>query len=241
MEERPTRLTSSGPVGGPCRESLTGQAPPSDSEGSAPTADSKQETSVSDLTEEAKALLDDIDILIERLGDLSGSLSRLEEYLPGEASSQAARLRDRVETITDGLKELRGEIRSEGTVQTVHELLAEDYRDIAQSIAASAESLRSIGPSGGSSPGEALPSELATSKSSPTEPAPTNSVDTNPMEERSDQAGGTATALMFFGGAALTAWFLFKESGGSDEEDGEADGQGPGDVVPAEGALIGQY
>jgi hypothetical protein len=192
---------------------------------------------VSDLTEEAKALLDDIDILIERLGDLSASLSSLEEYLPGEASSQAARLRGRVETITDGLKELRGEIRSEGTVQTVHELLVEDYRDIAQSIAASAESLRSIGPSGGSSPGEAPPSELATSKSPSSEPAPTNS-----MDDDSDQAGGTATALMFFGGAALTAWFLFKESGGSDGEDGEADdGQGPGDVVPAEGALIGQY
>jgi len=184
--------------------------------------------------------LDDIDILIERLGDLSGSLSRLEEYLPGEASSQAARLRDRVETITDGLKELRGEIRSEGTVQTVHELLAEDYRDIAQSIAAQAESLRSVGISDKSSDGPSPDGPSSSELASPNEME-------SPSGAQSNATGGTATALMFFGGAALTAWFLMKESGqtdknqtGSNREDDD-EPQSPGDVVPAQGALIGQY
>jgi len=178
--------------------------------------------------------------LIERLGDLSGSLSGLEDYLPGAASSQATRLRERVENVTGDLRQLREEIRSGGAAQNLHELLVEDYRDIAQSIAAQAESLRSVGISDKSSDGPSPDGPSSSELASPNEME-------SPSGAQSNATGGTATALMFFGGAALTAWFLMKESGqtdknqtGSNREDDD-EPQSPGDVVPAQGALIGQY
>lgn len=214
--ETPTRLTSSGPVGGPTRESLTGREPSGIEEGSG-LSQSDSGPTRADLSDETKALLDRVDILIERFRDLSASLAKLADFLPEEVSGQATRMRERVDSMIEDLKQLRQEVRQEGALQVFRDVVS-DYSDIAQSIATRAQSLRTTGGNGETAP-------------------------TVPTEASSDATGGTATALMFFGGAALTAWFLFRESGQGDDENGEAGNQtqSPGDVAPAGGALIGQF
>jgi len=216
--DRPTRLTSKGPVGGPSPESLTGlDAPSSSGDASGMGQSSTSDATTENLNQEAKKLLDRADILVERFRDLSEALANLRDFLPEEVSGRASDMKERVDAMIADLKDIRSEIRERGALETFRGVL-EDYSEIAQAISAKAESLRS---SGGAS-----------------ESAPDI-----PTEASSDASGGTATALMFFGGAALTAWFLFRESGGKGQKGEEAgnDQQSPGDVVPAEGALIGQF
>lgn len=215
---RPTRLTSDGPVGGPSRDSLTGlDAQPAGNSDSGMGQSSTSEATSESLNQEAKQLLDRADILVDRFKDLSEALANLRDFLPEDVSGRASEMKERVDAMIADLKDIRQEIRQEGALDTFRGVL-EDYADIAQGISAKAEALRS---SGGSS-----------------ESAPNI-----PTEASSDTSGGTATALMFFGGAALTAWFLFRESGGKGQNSDEAgnEQQSPGDVAPAGGALIGQF
>lgn len=216
---RPTRLTSEGPVGGPASRSLTGLDGTSTSggEGSRGSSDAPEVTSES-LSQEAKQLLDRADVLTERFRDLSEALADLRDFLPEDASGRASEIKERVDAMIADLKDIREEIRQKGALDTFRGLL-EDYAEIAQGLSARAESLRSSGGSSDSAP--KIPQEAGPSPS-----------------------GGTATALMFFGGAALTAWFLFRESGGKGQDSSEEAGneqESPGDVAPAGGALIGQF
>lgn len=209
-----TRLTSRGPVGGPDRESLTGMEASSTSESD---GGDTSEVTTQNLNQEAKELLDRADILIGRFEDLSEALVKLKRFLPEEVSGRAAQMKDRVDSMISDLKDIRQEIRKEGALDVFRGVI-EDYSDIAQGISAKAQALRTSG-------------------------GDTESAPNIPTEASSDATGGTATALMFFGGAALTAWFLFRESGGSGQTDDEAGNQQqtPGDVAPAGGALIGQF
>jgi len=216
--DRPTRLTTEGTVGGPAPESLTGlDAPSSSGDSGGMGQSSTSEATTESLNREAKQLLDRADILVDRFKDLSEALANLRDFLPENVSGRASEMKERVDAMISDLKSIRNEIRQEGALDTFRGVL-EDYADIAQGISAKAEALRS---SGGSS--EAAPDI--------------------PTETSADASGGTATALMFFGGAALTAWFLFRESGGKGQKSEEAGNQqqSPGDVAPADGALIGQF
>mgnify|MGYP000255787658 CR=1 FL=1 len=126
-------------------------------------------------------------------------------------------MKERVDRMIADLKDIRDEIRQQGALDTFQGVL-EDYSEIAQGIAAKADALRSTGGASESTP-------------------------KIPEEGAQEATGGTATALMFFGGAALTAWFLFRESGSQGDSSNEAGNQqqSPGDVVPAGGALVGQF
>jgi len=231
--ETPTRLTSGGPVGGPSRESLTGRDPSSGSSsagsggGGAPEAaqgpaqgDPAPATGA-ELSEEAKGLLDRADILIHRFSDLSGSLSDLADYLPEGRAGTAAQMQERVRWMIDDLRQIKGEIREDGP-RGVYEDVIDDYSDIAQTIAARAQSLRSVGAGSSSEPsGGAESGQLGAGE-----------------EDGSGSGGPAATTLMVVGGAALTAWVLFRGSGSGQATGGR---QSPGEVVPAGGALIGQH
>jgi hypothetical protein len=183
------------------------------------------------LSEDAKGLLDRADILINRFSELSGSLSDLADYLSRDGVSQngadaAAQMQERVRWMTDDLRQIKREIREDGA-QGVYEDLIDDYSDIAQTIAARAQSLRSSGGSPSSEPSEGPGS---------------GQLGSGDREGSSGSGGSAATALMVVGGAALTAWVLFRESGsGQDTEQAAGGRQSPGEVVPAGGALIGQH
>jgi len=245
--ETPTRLTSTGPVGGPNRESLTGRDPSSGSSttgsgGGAPEAaqgpaqgDPAPATGA-ELSEEAKGLLDRADILIHRFSDLSGSLSDLADYLPEGRAGTAAQMQERVRWMIDDLRQIKGEIREDGP-RGVYEDVIDDYSDIAQTIAARAQSLRSVGAGSSSEPSEGTPSGGTG----------LGQLGAGEEEDGSGSGGPAATTLMVVGGAALTAWVLFRGSG-SGQDTGQATGgqatggrQSPGEVVPAGGALIGQH
>jgi hypothetical protein len=178
------------------------------------------------LSEEAKGLLDRADILIHRLSDLSGSLSDLADYLPEGRAGTAAQMQERVRWMIDDLRQIKGEIREDGP-RGVYEDVIDDYSDIAQTIAARAQSLRSVG---------------AGSSSEPSGGTGSGQLGAGEGEGGSGSGGPAATTLMVVGGAALTAWVLFRGSG-SGQDTGQATGgrQSPGEVVPAGGALIGQH
>jgi hypothetical protein len=125
-----------------------------------------------------------------------------------------------VRRLANDTENLRREIAQEGALPALKGALR-DYEDIAESISATAQSLRSAVEGGAGTEDSSAP-DPESSASAPV-------------------GGGTATALMIFGGIALTGWAITRESGSSSDEEDSGPEEESGGILPAGGALIGQY